>query len=58
MAGVLVASASPANAAVRGLVSGSRTGRVAWPWAELAVAVILLVLVVSASAAMAGRRVE
>ncbi|MFJ2866991.1 ABC transporter [Kitasatospora sp. NPDC087314] len=52
----LVAPASPANAAVRVLVSAARTGRVAAPWGELPLAAALLAAAVAGTAALAGRR--
>ncbi|MEU3570499.1 ABC transporter [Kitasatospora sp. NPDC036755] len=55
---LLVVPASPANAAVRGLVSAARTGRIAVPWASLAVAVVLLAAVGAGVASLAGRRPE
>ncbi|WP_316526623.1 ABC transporter [Kitasatospora brasiliensis] len=55
---LLVAPASPANAAVRGLVSAARTGRVAVPWGSLLAAVVLLAAVGAGVAALAGRRPE
>ncbi|MFJ7276643.1 ABC transporter [Kitasatospora sp. NPDC098663] len=54
----LVAPLSPANAAVRGLVSAARTGRVAVPWAELPLAAVLLAAAAAGAAALAGRRPE
>ncbi|MFD4659882.1 ABC transporter [Kitasatospora sp. NPDC058444] len=55
---LLVVPVSPANAAVSGLVSAARTGRVAVPWASLAAAVVLLAAVGAGVAALAGRRPE
>ncbi|MEU1288022.1 ABC transporter [Kitasatospora sp. NPDC005856] len=55
---LLVVPASPANAAVSGLVSAARTGRVAVPWASLAAAVVLLAVVGAGVVALAGRRPE
>ncbi|MFE6053407.1 ABC transporter [Kitasatospora sp. NPDC056446] len=55
---LLVVPASPANAAVRALVEGARTGRVAVPWAEPLLAVALLAAGCAATAALAGRRPE
>lgn len=52
----LVAAVSPANAAVRGLVTGSHTGAVSQPWLELLAALALTALGVVGSAALAGRR--
>ena len=54
----LVASASPANAAVRAVVEGSRTGRVVLPWAALLAAGALLALVAAGTAWLAVRRTE
>ncbi|MFC8453161.1 ABC transporter [Kitasatospora sp. NPDC057223] len=54
----LVASASPANAVVRALVEGSRTGRVTLPWAAPAAAAAVLVVVAAGTAWLAGRRPE
>ncbi|MFE4357644.1 ABC transporter [Kitasatospora sp. NPDC057518] len=55
---LLVVPASPANAAVRGLVSAARTGRVAVPWPSLLAAAVLLAAVGAGVAALAGRRPE
>ncbi len=55
---VLVAPGSPANAAVRALVDGSRTGRVGEPWPELLAAGAVLALVAAGTAGLAGRRPE
>ncbi|KJS61601.1 hypothetical protein [Streptomyces rubellomurinus] len=57
-AGALVLPGSPANAAVRDLVTAARTGLVAAPWAELLLALALLGLLGAAVAALAGRRPE
>ncbi|MFI9329647.1 ABC transporter [Kitasatospora sp. NPDC052868] len=53
---VLAAGASPANAAVRGLITGARSGRVGYPWLELLLAAGLLAAVAAGSSALAGRR--
>ncbi|MBV2152336.1 ABC transporter [Kitasatospora sp. SUK 42] len=55
-AAALVVPGSPANGAVRGLVTAARTGQVAVPWAELLFAVALLAAVGAGAAALAGRR--
>ncbi|MGW3230244.1 ABC transporter [Kitasatospora sp. NPDC001095] len=55
---LLVVPYSPANAAVRGLVSAARTGRVAVPWPSLAAVVVLLAVVGGGVAVLAGRRAE
>ncbi|MFI2610319.1 ABC transporter [Kitasatospora sp. NPDC018619] len=55
---LLAVPVSPANAAVRGLVSAARTGRVAVPWASLAAAAVLLAVVGAGVAALAGRRAQ
>ncbi|WP_329497496.1 ABC transporter [Kitasatospora herbaricolor] len=55
---VLVAPASPANAAVRELVDAARSGRVGYPWAALAVAVLLLAAAAAGACGLAGRRTE
>ncbi|MFE4976131.1 ABC transporter [Kitasatospora sp. NPDC056651] len=55
---LLVVPASPANAAVRVLVSAARTGEVAVPWGSLLVAVVLLAAAGGGVAALAGRRPE
>lgn len=55
---LLVVPLSPANAAVRGLVSAARTGRVAVPWPSLLAAVVLSAAVGAGVAALAGRRPE
>ncbi|OKI22581.1 ABC transporter [Streptomyces sp. CB03911] len=55
---VLVAPSSPANAAVRELVDASRSGRVGYPWAALAVAGLLLAAAAAGACGLAGRRTE
>ncbi|GAB7181314.1 hypothetical protein ATKI12_1145 [Kitasatospora sp. Ki12] len=55
---LLVVPASPANAAVRGLVAAARSGRVAVPWVELLLAVVLMAAGCAGVAALAGRRPE
>ncbi|MGW4895198.1 ABC transporter [Kitasatospora sp. NPDC004240] len=55
---VLVTSASPANRAVRRLITGSRTGLVAYPWVDLLLTVVLLALGAAGASALAGRRSE
>ncbi|SOB82413.1 ABC transporter [Streptomyces sp. 1331.2] len=55
---LLVVPVSPANAALRALVSAGRTGRVALPWLELLLAVVLLAAGCAGAAALAGRRPE
>ncbi|MFH8379367.1 ABC transporter [Kitasatospora sp. NPDC018058] len=54
----LVVPFSPANAAVRALVTAARTGQVAVPWVELLLSVALLAVVGAGVAALAGRRAE
>ncbi|MGK5731418.1 ABC transporter [Streptomyces sp. URMC 124] len=53
---VLFAGASPANAAVTGLVTGSRTGAVSVPWLPLAAAGALAAGAVAVACAAAARR--
>lgn len=53
---VLVLGGSPANAAVRGLVEGSRTGTVALPWLPLAVSAAVAAAALAVSCAVARRR--
>ncbi|GAA1985505.1 ABC transporter [Kitasatospora viridis] len=55
---VLVASGSPANAAVRALVTGSRVARVEQPVVALLGALVLAGAVAAGSAWLAGRRTE
>jgi hypothetical protein len=55
---VLVLPGSPANQAVRALVTGSRVARVELPLLGLAGAAVLAVLVGAGSAWLAGRRTE
>ncbi|MGW7444101.1 ABC transporter [Kitasatospora sp. NPDC054795] len=55
---LLVVPVSPANTAVRALVSAARTGRIEVPWASLSAAVVLLAAVGAGVAALAGRRPE
>ncbi|MFJ6383382.1 ABC transporter [Kitasatospora sp. NPDC092039] len=55
---LLVVPVSPANTAVRELVSAARTGRIAVPWASLLAAAVLLAAVGAGTAALAGRRPE
>ncbi|WP_188299700.1 ABC transporter [Streptomyces sp. CBMA156] len=55
---LVVVPASPANAAVSGLVSAARTGRIAVPWTSLLLAVVLLAAAGAGVAALAGRRPE
>ncbi|WP_371479864.1 ABC transporter [Kitasatospora sp. NBC_00315] len=52
----LVASGSPANAAVRALVAAARSGRVDRPWTALLEALALTALVAAGTAWAAGRR--
>ncbi|MGW8377164.1 ABC transporter [Streptomyces sp. ODS28] len=53
---VLVSGASPANAAVSGLVTGSRDGTVAVPWAPCAAGVLAFAACAAVACAPAGRR--
>ncbi|MEU4115158.1 ABC transporter [Kitasatospora sp. NPDC028055] len=57
-AAMLVLPGSPANAAVRGVVTAARTGQVAVPWGELLCSVVLLAAVGAGAAVLAGRRPE
>ncbi|MFD8701243.1 ABC transporter [Kitasatospora sp. NPDC059648] len=57
-AAALVVPVSPANAAVRGMVTAARTGRTAVPWGELLLAVVLFAAAAAGLAALAGRRPE
>ncbi|MFD7449079.1 ABC transporter [Kitasatospora sp. NPDC059827] len=57
-AAALVLPGSPANAAVRGVVTAARTGRVAVPWGELLFSVVLLAVFGAGAAVLAGRRPE
>ncbi|MBD0690448.1 hypothetical protein BG452_30980 [Streptomyces sp. CBMA123] len=57
-AAALVVPVSPANAAVRGVVAAARTGRLAVPWGELLLAVVLVAAAGAGVAALAGRRPE
>jgi hypothetical protein len=52
---LLVASGSPANAAVTGLVTGSRTGAITFPLLPLAVAAAVTALATVAACRRAGR---
>lgn len=53
---VLVASGSPANAAVSGLVTGSRTGAVALPLLPLAASALVAAAATAFACALSGRR--
>ncbi|MEW1660216.1 ABC transporter [Streptomyces sp. NPDC093707] len=53
---VLVLGASPANAALSGMVTGSQHGTVTVPWLPLAVAVPLTAAAAALACALAGRR--
>ncbi|WP_035846682.1 hypothetical protein [Kitasatospora azatica] len=55
---VLVVGGSPANLAIRALVTGSREVRVELPWLALLGALLLAALLAAASAAVARRRTE
>ncbi|MFJ9769809.1 ABC transporter [Kitasatospora sp. NPDC101157] len=57
-AAALVVPFSPANAAVRGVVTAARTGRLAVPWGEALLAVALFTAAAAGLAALAGRRPE
>jgi hypothetical protein len=52
----LVVGGSPANAAVRGLVGGSRSGVVPVPWLPLAVASLVAVAAAASACFLAARR--
>lgn len=52
----LVAGGSPANAAVRGLVGGSRSGQVPVPWLPFAAALVAAALAAASACFLAGRR--
>ncbi|MFG3260059.1 ABC transporter [Streptomyces sp. NPDC048172] len=53
---VLVASASPANAAVQHLVSGSRAGAIPTSWSALLVAAVFSACAIAGAAALSRRR--
>ncbi|WP_102925809.1 ABC transporter [Streptomyces noursei] len=53
---VLVLGASPANAALRGMITGSERGTVTVPWLSLAVAVPLASAATALACALSGRR--
>ncbi|HJD85638.1 ABC transporter [Kitasatospora aureofaciens] len=57
-AAALVVPVSPANAALRGVVTAARSGRPAAPWGELLLAAVLSAAVGAGVAALAGRRPE
>ncbi|MFJ8471946.1 ABC transporter [Kitasatospora sp. NPDC094011] len=57
-AAALVVPVSPANAAVRGVVTAARTGRLCVPWGQLLLSVVLVAVVGAGVAALAGRRPE
>lgn len=52
----LVASGSPARAAVSGLVTGSKSGTVTMPWLPLAVAALVAAAAVAGACALSSRR--
>ncbi|MEV7600375.1 ABC transporter [Kitasatospora sp. NPDC089797] len=55
-AAALVLPVSPANAAVRGVVTAARTGGLGVPWGQLLLSVVLVAAVGAGAAASAGRR--